>query len=243
MPSTDHFGPERLFFQLAHDLVFRFPGLLPLRRYGTIPANQENAMAALGRGAALLVYPGGDIETYRPSWHSGEIDFGHRTGFIQLALQADVPIVPVVAVGGQETALFLTRGERLAHLLFLDRLLRLDVVPIQIAPPFGLTRARSAGKSPAPLSDHDPGPASDRAAPALRLRPRRRGRLSRLTAMMQEELDELSAERDLPVIGVLGHRHEESEVVEDLRHGGLKREVDEAIEGERPPFDRPEGQA
>jgi hypothetical protein len=40
------------------------PGLVALRRYGTIPANHENAMTALGKGAALLVYPGGDHETY-----------------------------------------------------------------------------------------------------------------------------------------------------------------------------------
>ena len=47
----NHFGPDRLFHQLAHDLVFRVPGLAMLRRYGTIPANHENAMTALGKGA------------------------------------------------------------------------------------------------------------------------------------------------------------------------------------------------
>ena len=62
----DHFGPDRLFQQLAHDLVFQVPGLAPLRKYGTIPANHKNATAALGKGAALLVYPGGDHETTAP---------------------------------------------------------------------------------------------------------------------------------------------------------------------------------
>jgi 1-acyl-sn-glycerol-3-phosphate acyltransferase len=235
----NHFGPDRLFFQLAHDLVFRVPGLLPLRRYGTIPAKHENAMAALRRGAALLVYPGGDIETYRPSWHSGEIDFAHRTGFIRLALEADVPIVPVVAVGGQETALFLTRGERLARLFALDRLLRLDVVPIQIAPPFGITVLDLPGRIPLPSQ------ITIQVLPRIDLRrrfgpdPDLEAVYHAVTAMMQEELDELSAERDLPVIGALGRRHEESVVAEDLRHGGLEREVDAAIEAERrrPPAD------
>jgi 1-acyl-sn-glycerol-3-phosphate acyltransferase len=230
----DHFGPDRLFHQLAHDLVFQVPGLAPLRKYGTIPANHENATAALSQGAALLVYPGGDHETYRPSWHSGEIDFGHRSGFVQLALKTDVPIVPVVAIGGQETALFLTRGERLSQLLALDRLLRLKVVPIQVAPPFGLTVLDLPGRIPLPSQ------ITIQVLPRIDLRrrfgprPDEEAVYHAVTAMMQEALDELSAERDLPVIGTLGPREEESEVVEDLEHGGLEREIEAAIEAERP---------
>jgi 1-acyl-sn-glycerol-3-phosphate acyltransferase len=230
----NHFGPDRLFYQLAHDLVFRVPGLATLRRYGTIPANHANATAALAKGAALLVYPGGDHETYRPSWHSGEIDFGHRSGFVRLALAADVPIVPVVAIGGQETALFLTRGERLAHLLALDRLLRLKVVPIQIAPPFGVTVLDLPGRVPLPSQ------ITIQVLPRIDLRrrfgpdPDEEAVYHAVTAMMQEVLDELSAERDLPVVGTLGPRHEESEVVEELEHGGLEREVEAAIDAETP---------
>ena len=230
----NHFGPDRLFHQLAHDLVFRVPGLAPLRKYGTIPANHRNATAALGKGAALLVYPGGDHETYRPSWHSAEIDFGHRSGFVRLALATDVPIVPVVAIGGQETALFLTRGERLSHLLALDRLLRLKVVPIQIAPPFGVTVLDLPGRIPLPSQ------ITIQVLPRIDLRrrfgpdPDEEAVYHAVTAMMQEALDELSAERDLPVLGTLGSRHEESEVVEELEHGGLEREVEAAIEAETP---------
>ena len=161
-------------------------------------------MAALSKGAALLVYPGGDHETYRPSWRSGEIDFGHRSGFVQLALTTDVPIVPVVAIGGQETALFLTRGERLSQLLALDRLLRLKVVPIQVAPPFGLTVLDLPGRIPLPSQ------ITIQVLPRIDLRrrfgpdPNEEAVYHAVTAMMQEALDELSAARDLPVIGTLG---------------------------------------
>ena len=56
----DHFGPERRFHQLAHDLLFKVPGTRALvQRYGTIPASRENMKRALDRDAALLVYPGG----------------------------------------------------------------------------------------------------------------------------------------------------------------------------------------
>src|SRR5438477_5305221 len=131
-----YFGVERRFYQLAHNLVLSMPGLGALRKYGTVAASPENARTALASGAALLVYPGGDYEVHRPVWEANRVDFGGRKGFLRLALEHDVPVVPVVAIGGQETALFLSRGERLARLLALDRLLRLKVLPISISLPW-----------------------------------------------------------------------------------------------------------
>ena len=86
-----------------------------LRRYGTVTASPENAQRALDAGAALLVYPGGDWEVHRPVWERNKLDFAGRKGFVRLALDAGVPIVPVVSIGGQETALFLSHGGRLAR--------------------------------------------------------------------------------------------------------------------------------
>ena len=52
----DHFGSQRRFHQLAHDLVFQVPGVrASLGRFGTVPASPANMRAALGKGAALLV--------------------------------------------------------------------------------------------------------------------------------------------------------------------------------------------
>jgi len=146
-----HFGVERRFYQLAHNLVVSWPGIGPmLRKHGTVAASHANAARALDSGAALLVYPGGDYEVHRPSWESAKVDFGGRKGFISLALDKGVPIVPVVTIGGQETALFLSRGEWLARLLRLDTLLRLKVLPIMIAPPWGLVIGDMAGRIPLP---------------------------------------------------------------------------------------------
>jgi hypothetical protein len=72
-----------------------------LSRYRTVPASPENMKRALELDAALLVYPGGDHETYRPTWESGRIDFAGRRGFARLAIEHGCPIVPVVAIGGQ----------------------------------------------------------------------------------------------------------------------------------------------
>jgi 1-acyl-sn-glycerol-3-phosphate acyltransferase len=147
---STYFGVERRFFQLAHNLVLAMPGLGMLRKYGTVAASPQNAEKALDTGAALLVYPGGDYEVHRPTWDSAKVGFDGRKGWIRLALRKNVPIVPVVSIGGQETALFLSRGERLARLFGLDRLFRLKVLPISLAIPWGLNIGDMLGHFPLP---------------------------------------------------------------------------------------------
>ena len=196
-----YFGVERRFFQLAHNLVLTMPGLGYLRKYGTVAASPENADKALSSGAALLVYPGGDYEVHRPSWESGKVDFGGRKGFIRLALAKDVPIVPVVSIGGQETALFLSRGEWLARLLRLDKIFRLKVLPISLALPWGLNVGDMFGHIPLPAK------ISVQVLPPIHLR-REFGRdpdidevYDEVMRRMQATLDALAEERRLPVIG------------------------------------------
>jgi 1-acyl-sn-glycerol-3-phosphate acyltransferase len=147
---TTYFGVERRFHQLAHNLVLSMPGLGMLRKYGTVAATPQNAERALDCGAALLVYPGGDYEVHRPTWESARVDFGGRRGFIRLAQSKGVPLVPVVAIGGQETALFLSRGEGIARLLGLDRMFRLKVLPVSLALPWGLNVGDMLGHIPLP---------------------------------------------------------------------------------------------
>jgi 1-acyl-sn-glycerol-3-phosphate acyltransferase len=193
---STYFGVERKFHQLAHNLVLSMPGLGNLRKYGTVAATPENAERALDVGAALLVYPGGDYEVHRPSWESARVDFGGRRGFIRLAQQKQVPLVPVVGIGGQETALFLSRGERLAKLLGLDRMFRLKVLPISLALPWGLNVGDMLGHIPLPakitmqvLEPIDVSGMDVDEAYEL------------VTGRMQTELTALAEERGLPVLG------------------------------------------
>jgi 1-acyl-sn-glycerol-3-phosphate acyltransferase len=193
---STYFGVERRFHQLAHNLVLSMPGLGSLRKYGTVAATPENAQRALDVGAALLVYPGGDYEVHRPSWESATVDFGGRKGFIRLAKERKVPLVPVVAIGGQETALFLSRGERLAKLFGLDRMLRLKVLPISLALPWGLNVGDMLGHIPLPAK-----------ITIQVLEPIDVSRMDvdnayeRVTTQMQTALTGLAEERSLPVLG------------------------------------------
>jgi 1-acyl-sn-glycerol-3-phosphate acyltransferase len=198
----DHFGADRRFYQLAHDLVFKTPGLRILaERYGTVPASPEHMAKALDSDAALLVYPGGDHETFRPSWESGEIDFANRTGFVKLALKHNIPIVPVVSIGGQETALFLGQGRRIASALQLDRLARLKVFPAALGPPFGGAILDFPPRLPLPAK------ISIRVLKPIDLRERLGGSpdlddgYQLVTSTMQRMLTRLDNERTLPVVG------------------------------------------
>src|SRR5215203_5077626 len=195
-----HFGAHRMFHQLAHDLVFAVRGLGGfLGKYGTVPASHENAERALDKGAAVLVYPGGDHETFRPSWESAEVDFDRRSGWIKLALGKKVPVVPVVSIGGQETALFLGRGRRIARGLRLDRLLRLKVMPVALGPPLGVTVLDLPARVPLPAQ------ITIEVLPPVDLRKRFGAKpdvdkaYDEITGDMQEALDGLQEERDLPV--------------------------------------------
>jgi 1-acyl-sn-glycerol-3-phosphate acyltransferase len=196
-----YFGVERRFYQLAHNLVLSMPGLGMLRKYGTVAASPDNARKALDSGAALLVYPGGDYEVHRPVWEGNRVDFDGRKGFIRLALEHDVPIVPVVSIGGQETSLFLSRGEHLARLLALDKLFRLKVLPISLAIPWGLNVGDMLGHWPLPAK------ITIEALPPIHLRdefgadPDLDEVYDHVIRVMQETLDALAAERRLPVIG------------------------------------------
>jgi 1-acyl-sn-glycerol-3-phosphate acyltransferase len=112
-----------------------------------------------------------------------------------------VPIVPVVAIGGQETALFLSRGERLSRLLGLDRLLRLKVLPISVAAPWGLNVGDMLGHIPLPAK------ITIEVLPAIHLReqfgpePDVDEVYDHVLETMQETLDALASERRLPILG------------------------------------------
>jgi 1-acyl-sn-glycerol-3-phosphate acyltransferase len=196
-----YFGVERAFYQLAHNLVLSAPGLSFLRKFGTVAASSANARQALESGAALLVYPGGDYEVHRPIWERHRVDFDGRKGFIRLALEHDVPIVPVVAVGGQETSIFLSRGETLAKTLRLDSMFRLKVLPIQLGLPWIVNVGDFLGHIPLPAK------ITVEALPPIHLRdefgddPDIDEIYDHVLRLMQDTLDALASERRLPIIG------------------------------------------
>ncbi|OBF63643.1 glycerol acyltransferase [Mycobacterium sp. 852002-50816_SCH5313054-b] len=139
----DTYGYERPLFALGFDTIFAGPAGEFLNRTGVIRATRDNAAKALASGAVVLVFPGGDFDVYRPSMRENVINFGGRTGYATTAIEAGVPIVPAVSIGGQEGQLYLSRGAWLSRLLrltkFERKFFRTDILPITFGWPFGLS--------------------------------------------------------------------------------------------------------
>ncbi len=136
----DRLGPSRAVYPLAHDLLFQNPATAKYApRLGVLHAGHDAGQRALLAGHLVLVYPGGDLDSVRPFRDRYRIELGQRTGFLKLALRQRAPIVPVVSTGTHEQFVVLTRGDRLARLIGGKRRLRLNVFPIVLCLPWGLT--------------------------------------------------------------------------------------------------------
>lgn len=126
-------------YGLAGDWVISLPLLqqlvVPL---GAVRASQDNARRLLARGAKVLVYPGGDLDSMRPFRDRDRIVFGGRRGYVRTALRAGVPVLPVVAAGAHSTFVVLDDGRWLARLLRADRFLRVSTWPLTLCLPWGL---------------------------------------------------------------------------------------------------------
>ena len=200
----EKFGYERPLYALAHDSLFHGPAAEILPHLGIIRANPENAAAALATDTAVLVFPGGDMEVYRPTMVENVIDFAGHTGYVDTAVAARAPIVPVVSIGGQETQMYLSRGTWLARALRLDkmerRLLRTDILPVSFGFPFGLSVLVPVNMPlPSKIVSQVLEPID--VAAQWGLDPDAEKVDGRIRRVMQTELDRLARRRRLPIIG------------------------------------------
>ncbi|MGE5698248.1 MAG: lysophospholipid acyltransferase family protein [Candidatus Sericytochromatia bacterium] len=124
---------------LTHQLAWTLgvgPFIEPL---GARPASHDSAQKAFAEGQHVLVFPGGDIEAGKPWDERNQVIFGGRSGFASLAIEHGVPIVPIVTAGAGESLLVLSRGERLARALRVDKLLRIKALPLSVSLPWGVS--------------------------------------------------------------------------------------------------------
>jgi len=94
---------HRAYRPLVANFAFRSRFIAPvIARVGGVRASMENALALLGRGNLVGVFPEGLRgvgKLYRERYRLSH--FG-RGGFVRLARQAQVPIIPVAIVGAEE---------------------------------------------------------------------------------------------------------------------------------------------
>ena len=157
---STYFGVERRFHQLAHNLVLvDARARLAAQVRHAWPPRRATPSARSTRAPRCSSTPAATTRcTAPPGTRRRSTSTGARASSGWRS-RSGVPIVPVVSVGGQETALFLSRGERLAKA---DRA-RPDVPPQGAADLAGAAveaqRGRHVRPHPAAGEDHRRGAA------------------------------------------------------------------------------------
>lgn len=199
-----HFGGSRIMHGTAHDALMAAPLIGHyFRAMGVLPAAPDSIASALAAGHDVALWPGGEVDSLRPWTKRDEAILGGRTGFIRMAINAGVPIVPIATVGGPDAMPVLTRGKNLAKLLQLDKLARIKVMPFAISAPWGIapamlpeiplpTKIRTAFQEPVTLS-RDPKKAKDQDYVERKYEEVRKS--------IQGGMDELARRRRLPLFG------------------------------------------
>jgi 1-acyl-sn-glycerol-3-phosphate acyltransferase len=138
---------------------------------GVLPAAPDSIAAALAAGRDVALWPGGEVDSLRPWTKRDEAVLAGRKGFVRMAINSGVPIVPISTVGGPDSMPVLFSGRKIAKALKLDQIARLKMFPIAISAPWGIspailpeiplpTKIRTAFQPPVEL-DRDPARAED----------------------------------------------------------------------------------
>jgi 1-acyl-sn-glycerol-3-phosphate acyltransferase len=177
-----------------------------LIKMGALRAAKANARKVLEMGGVLLIFPGGELDCLRSFSRRNKVDFHGRSGFLDLALEHEVPIVPVVNAGGHEVYFTLFSSQLLARWTGMTALTRVKTLPINVGLPWGIWPTGFVPFVPLPAKfDYKvgkpievrrtgrPHPARDAAA--------KRRAYGLVTSSMQGMLDDLAARRRFPVLG------------------------------------------
>jgi len=103
------FGPQRPAYALMDPRMWQvFPAVARMAAWvGAVRADSQMAVQALRQDAALLIYPGGVRDVFRPHHQRDKICLFNQKGFIKLALMEQAPIVPLVSHGAHDTLIIL----------------------------------------------------------------------------------------------------------------------------------------
>jgi 1-acyl-sn-glycerol-3-phosphate acyltransferase len=128
------YGLRRRVVGMMHVSFVRAPILgWVCRKFGARLASYETGRAELTGGHDVVTFPGGDLDAGRPFYQPRVVRFGDRRGYVKLALETGVPIVPVATIGSHWTYLIAPGGAWLARMLVLPRRLRCDCLPVPLA--------------------------------------------------------------------------------------------------------------
>lgn len=110
---------------LTHKLWFvNETTAIPMKKFGFIEATKKNGLKALDKNQLVVLFPEGEYGNFKPSnkaYHLQEF----KRGFVRMAIEKQVPIVPTLILGAEETHI------NLAQLKF-TKYLRGTVLPLPL---------------------------------------------------------------------------------------------------------------
>lgn len=156
----------RPLYMLGEHWFKGFPGVsMIVNKMGLVPAHRDNAQRLLkDEGRLAVVFPEGQKGSRKVYWQRYRLRRFGRGGFVRTAIRAQVPIVPIALVGGEEAMPIF------AHLRLLQKLSGLIYFPITPTfPLFGLAaglmympaKFRIRFLEPIDMSEYSPETASD----------------------------------------------------------------------------------
>lgn len=131
-------GDTRPVIALTHQVAWQIGVGKYLEPFGARYGSRETALEALAEGTHVLVFPGGDIDAFKSWKDRNTVEFAGRSGFARLAIEAGVPIVPVVTSGAGESVIVVDDGEWLARATGAHQRFRLRRLPVSLSIPWGL---------------------------------------------------------------------------------------------------------
>ena len=139
LATLDYLAADRSVTYLVHDLAWTLGIGRLLERAGARRASPDAARTALAEGHRVVVFPGGDKDAGKDWSRRNQVGFHGRSGFARVAMEAGVPVVPVVTAGAGESLMVLSDGSTLARALRLDKRLRYGVLPVSVSVPWGVS--------------------------------------------------------------------------------------------------------
>ena len=115
---------------IAHKLWFLRPEIsVHAHKLNLVPATFENGLHLVNNGESLILFPEGEEGNFKPTRYRYRLR-RFRRGFVRLALQTGVPIVPIVVIGAEETHITLSQIRWAKELLGIIVPVPLNVVPL-----------------------------------------------------------------------------------------------------------------
>lgn len=104
---------------LADRMLWKVPVLRSLiQALGALPGDPPSAVELLQAGELVFVYPGGVDDSLKLSHERYQLKWKKRAGFARVAMQAGVPILPVVGFGIDEMYSVVAREPFIGRRLF-----------------------------------------------------------------------------------------------------------------------------